>query len=90
MKNVDDMSLLNLIDRWHAHERDSDPEREQARHDLELRITKLEGVAIGLGSAMLAQMVGGTPEGVFRYRADADRTAANLANRDIRGNLWVQ
>jgi len=45
-------SLMTLIDRWHAHERDGDPEAGEARHTLEMRIAELGGYASGVGDAI--------------------------------------
>jgi hypothetical protein len=41
-------SLLVLIERWHAYERDGDPEATEARHALELRLATLSGYVLGM------------------------------------------
>jgi hypothetical protein len=56
------LSLLDLIDRWHAYERDGDPEARDARLDLELRIASIRGFTEGLalatrGGANVAQSI---------------------------------
>lgn len=97
MKKTDDMSLLELIDRWQASsvlaidgaDEDTDRARE-ARHDLELRLSRLEGLAVGLSHGPLMRALQGVTPEEIKYREDADRTAANLTNQGIRGNSWVQ
>jgi len=41
-------SLMTLIDRWHAHDRDGDPEAYEARQELILRLASIQGFAEGL------------------------------------------
>lgn len=49
-RDITILSLLDLVDRWHAHDRDGDPEARAARFDLEIRIATLRGYAQGLAS----------------------------------------
>lgn len=67
MSDEDRLSLLDLIDRWHAHERDGDPEAGPARHALELRLAGLRGAvggAVSYGSTDFAGHLRGFIDGV--------------------------
>jgi len=40
--------LITLIERWHAHERDGDPEADRALRDLEIRLAAIAAYATAL------------------------------------------
>ena len=62
MTDPDRLSLLDLVDRWHAHARDDDPEQHEARRDLETRLATLRGFAVGVTWAMPPRAVAGLLE----------------------------